>query len=246
MEFNPDWILFHGHGLLVVDKPAGLPLHAGTGHDQGLVELIDAWVRLHPGVLDIRAGSSVAPVHPLDVGASGVTLLALRRRLARELTASLSAGEILFHYWTVVSGPLPKTGSIEGKVRSRGKRRSPPVTADLRFRRVCGDDRLSLAEVIVDRVQHHAVRSLFAAKSWALAGDLRYGKPKPAQQFLKKFALNGYLLHAAQVELPKSILGASRTVQAPPPSQLVSLAEQKEWRDVPELAPIEGSQRLDE
>ena len=42
MEFDPDWILLHGHGRLAINKPPGLALHAGTGHADGLVELIEA------------------------------------------------------------------------------------------------------------------------------------------------------------------------------------------------------------
>ena len=235
MEFDPNWILFHGHGLLVVDKPAGVPLHSGTGHDEGLVELIDAWVRLHPGTLDIRAGKSVVPAHSLDVGASGVTLLALRRQIARDLADAVSASTLRFQYWAVVSGPLPETGSIRGKVNSRAGPQTKSVEASLRFRRMCGDERLSLAEVFVNKIQRHAVRSLFASHGRALAGDSRYGKPKPSRQFLTKFALEHYLLHAAQVELPKEILGSPRTLQAPPPADFIRLADQKAWGDVPEF-----------
>ena len=160
--------------------------------------------------------------------------------MARELSRALAAGEISFQYWAVVSGPLPESGSIEGKVRSRHKRKSPPTKATLRFQRLCGDERLSLAEVVVDKVQHHAVRSLFASEGRALAGDSRYGKPKPSRQFLDKFGLDGYLLHASQVELPQDILGARRTLEASPPLAWARLAEQKEWRNVPGLAPADG------
>ena len=40
-RFGPESILYHGHGLLVVNKPAGVPVHRGTGHEQGLAEQIN-------------------------------------------------------------------------------------------------------------------------------------------------------------------------------------------------------------
>ena len=75
LTFDPRRILFHGNGLLAVNKPAGVPVHSGTAHAEGLAEKIDAWVHFNPGVLDIRAGKPVFPVQHLDLEASGAVLV---------------------------------------------------------------------------------------------------------------------------------------------------------------------------
>lgn len=41
-ELHPDWILFQGGGVLVINKPPGIPVHRGTSHEEGLAEMIDA------------------------------------------------------------------------------------------------------------------------------------------------------------------------------------------------------------
>ena len=82
-EFDPHSILFHGHGLIAVDKPVGVPVHRGTGHDTGLTELLGEWISLNPGVLDVRPGKKLHPVHRLDLEASGILLLAAKTSAAR-------------------------------------------------------------------------------------------------------------------------------------------------------------------
>ena len=74
-EFDPQSILFHGHGLIAVDKPVGVPVHRGTGHDTGLTDLLGEWSSLNPGWLDVRPGKKIHPIHRLDLEASGALLL---------------------------------------------------------------------------------------------------------------------------------------------------------------------------
>lgn len=229
--FDPRWILFHGGGLLAVNKPAGIPVHTGTGHEVGLAETIDAWVRFHPGVLDIRAGKPVSPVQHLDLEASGVVLFALRRPIARKVREALDAGLVARRFLAVVAGPVEPVGAIRGRVRSRIHGRFRQVDAELSYRRVCGDERLSLVDVTPGKSRRHLIRALFADAGRPLAGDSRYGRPKLARRFLEKFGLRGLLLHSLEVELPPSVLDARKTIAAPLPGELLRIAEQKGWSE---------------
>jgi 23S rRNA-/tRNA-specific pseudouridylate synthase len=234
-EFDPDWIIFHGGGLLAVAKPAGVPVHRGTGHALGLAEMIDEWVRANPGAIDIRSGRPVRPAHRLDLEASGVLLLGLRRPVARALQEAFAAHAVEKSYLAVIAGPVEALGSISGRVRSelRGEYRSLP--AELTFRRLEGDERLSLVEVTPVGGRTHQIRALFARAGRPLAGDLRYGKPKPARQFLEKFEVPSLLLHARRLAIPASVLGAPRAFEAPLPPAFVRVLERKGW-SVPEPA----------
>ncbi len=231
--FDPRWILFHGSGLLAVNKPAGVPVHAGTGHEQGLAESIDAWVHFHPGSLDIRAGKSVFPVDHLDLEASGVILFGLRRPMARRIQEAFGAGLVVRRYVAVVAGPVEPIGSLRGQVRSRVGGRFCQVDSELSYRRVCGDKRLSLVEVWPGKSRRHLVRSLFSQAGRPLSGDLRYGKPRAAQRFLEKFELQQLLLHSTELELPETILDSRKTIRAPLPAEFVRLAGEKAWSDEP-------------
>ena len=70
----------------------------------------------------------------------------------------------------------------------------------------------------------------FARAGRPLAGDLRYGKPKPARQFLEKFEVPTLLLHAQRLEIPDSVLGAPRAFEAPLPPAFLRLIERKGWK----------------
>ena len=231
LPFDPRWILFHGNGLLAVNKPAEVPVHSGTAHEEGLAEKIDAWVHFNAGVLDVRAGKPVFPVQHVDLEASGAVLFALRRPIARKLQEAFDAGAVTRRFLAVVAGPVERFGAIRGKVRSRVHGRFRQVDAELTYRRVCGDERLSLVDVSPGKSRRHLIRALFAEAGRPLAGDSRYGRPKVAQRFLEKFQLERLLLHSLEVGLPPTVLAARKTIMAPLPERLVQLAEQKGWSD---------------
>jgi 23S rRNA-/tRNA-specific pseudouridylate synthase len=229
LEFDPAWVLFQGNGVLVIDKPAGIPVNAGTGHEVGLAEMIDEWVRRNPGVLEMRAGKSVHPVHRLDREASGLLLFGLTKTAARALQTALASHTLVKRYLAVVAGPVGALGELRGKVRAKLRGEYRRLPASLTYRRVAGDERLSLLEVTPIGGKTHQIRALFALYARPLAGDLRYGKPKPSRQFLEKFEVPHFLLHAHEVELPAEILGAPRRFEAPLPEAFRKVVEKKGW-----------------
>ena len=231
-EFAADRILFHGSGLLVVDKPAGVSVR-GDDHDVGLAEHIALWASVHPGQLDLKTGNPILAVQLLEREASGVTLFALHRPMARIVQEAMDAQIITRTVLTVVAGPMDPVGQIRGKVRSKVGGTYRRVDAELSYKRICGDERLSLLAVTPGKSRRHLVRALFANESRPLAGDARYGRPKPAKQFLEKFGLPGPVLHELETELPPGILGARRILRAPLPDHLVQLATAKEWIESP-------------
>jgi 23S rRNA-/tRNA-specific pseudouridylate synthase len=229
LEFDPSWILFQGSGVLAINKPAGIPVHKGTAHDSGLAEMIDEWVRRNPGIVEIKGGRPVWPVHLLDLEASGVLLFALTATAARKIQDALAAYSIQKRYLAVISGPVEAMGRLQGPVRSKLRGVYRKLESELEFRRLAGDERLSLVEVLPKEGRNHQIRVLFSRAGRPLAGDLRYGKPKPARQFLEKFATPGLLLHAHELSLPESVLGAARTLCAPLPQHFFKVLEKKGW-----------------
>ena len=227
--FDPEWILFQGAGLLAVNKPSGIPVHQGTGHEVGLAECIDAWARLHPGVIETGGGKPIAPLHRLDREASGVVLFGLTRAMSRQVQKAFAARTIRKRYLAVVAGPLKDTGQLRGKVRAKLRGDYRWLPASLEYRRLVGDDRLSLVEVTPKEGRTHQIRSLFAQAGRPLAGDARYGRPKPTRLFCERFEVPGLLLHAVELELEDNILGRTRLLQAPIPKAFRKIAEKKEW-----------------
>ncbi len=233
-EITPSRILYQGSGILAFDKPAGIPVHRGTGHPVGLAEALEEWGRKNPGALDAELGRPIAPLHRLDLEASGVILFGLTRQAAAMVQPAFLRGRISKRYLAVVAGPLEKEGSLEGMVRSRLRGVYRPMPSRIDFRVLAGDERLSLVEVVPREGRTHQIRALFAAAGRPLAGDLRYGKPKPARQFLEKFEVPQLLLHAVELTLPVGIFDVPRTFTAPVPEEFRRLAARKGWT-VPEL-----------
>ncbi|MEC8895979.1 MAG: pseudouridine synthase [Planctomycetota bacterium] len=229
MEFDPQTILFHGHGLVAVDKPIGVPVHRGTGHDIGVTDLLGEWVSLNPGVLDVRPGSKVHPVHRLDLEASGVLLLAVKTSAARNAKKAFEARTVSKSYLALVAGPMPAEGELKGKIRSKLRGSYRQLPASLRFRRLRGDERMSLVEVIPEGGRTHQIRALMARSGRPLAGDLRYGKPKPARQFRERFGMQHFLLHSWRLGLPGDVAGPPLLVEAPLPEGFSAVIEQKGW-----------------
>ncbi len=234
-EFGPDRVLFQGGGLLAIDKPAGIPVDEGTGHDRGIADIVAEWGRCHPGVLDLKVGKRPLPVQHHDLETTGVLLLATRRAMARRLQAAFSAGEIERRYVAVVAGPLAAEGEIRGKLRTRVGHRYERRDAALSYHTIASDERLSLVEANVRDGGRHLVRALFAQQGHPLGGDRRYGKPRPAEQFLERFGVPHFLLHCTEVVLPADILGGERTIRAPLPGMFERVALEKGWSDAPKF-----------
>ncbi len=97
-------ILFRDQRFVVIDKPAGLPVHAGPG---GAASVED----LFPLLSRRRDGPWLA--HRLDADTAGCLVIALRRAALHAAQAEFAAGRAEKFYWAVVQGgPDAKLGSI--------------------------------------------------------------------------------------------------------------------------------------
>ncbi len=231
--FDPDTILFYGGGILAVNKPSGIPIHHGTKHPFGLAEIVNDWAVCNPGQIDVEAGWKVAPVHRIDLEASGVVLLGLTQAASSLVQQVFASGKVQKRYLAVVAGPVDEEADIEGPVRTRLRGVYRYLPSSLRFRRVAGDERLSLVDVVPHEGRTHQIRSLFAGIDRPLAGDLRFGKPKPSRQFLERFGVPNLLLHAWELRLPPLPVELPKEFIAPLPESFLKLIEQKGWK-VPE------------
>jgi len=108
-------VLFRDNRFLVLDKPAGLPVHAGP---RGGPNVEDALRRLARG----RDGPWLA--HRLDADTSGCLLVALRRSALRAAQAEFAARRVAKTYWAIVRGtPRADSGVCDAKLlRATGPR----------------------------------------------------------------------------------------------------------------------------
>ncbi len=115
-------ILFRDARFVVLDKPAGLPVHAGP---RGGASVEDAF----PTLGRRRAGPWLA--HRLDADTAGCLVVALRRAALLEAQAAFAAGRAEKTYWAVVAGgPAAAAGTLAAPLRKITTRAGWRMAAD--------------------------------------------------------------------------------------------------------------------
>lgn len=87
-------ILFEDNGLLVINKPAGIAVHGGSGLSLGVIEAFRK-IRADLPYLEL--------VHRLDKDTSGCLLLAKKRSVLKSIQALLEAREVKKTYWALLT-----------------------------------------------------------------------------------------------------------------------------------------------
>lgn len=203
--------------LLVVDKPPGLAVHAGSGLVFGLIDVLR---RLRPETprLDL--------VHRLDRETSGLLLAAKDPSTLRRLNAMLAAGEIEKMYFALLMGRLPGTGPFEVTAalgEARDRRGEKHIIADERgraartvFRTLQALPGATLAAVTLGTGRTHQIRAHAAAIDHPLGGDPKYGD-EAFNAKLRAAGLRRQFLHAHRLRFR---LERPITVEAPLPADL--------------------------
>lgn len=210
-------VLYEDDDLLVLDKPAGLAVHGGSGVAMGLIEALRAQ---RPDCPDL------ALVHRLDRETSGCLALAKDPRRLRDLHAALRAGTVGKRYLALVAGHWPEhRGELASRLcRERAGGGHRPVRAAAqgkparsRFRALERYRDATLVEVELDTGRTHQVRVQAAEAGHPVAGDTRYGD-REVNRRMRAFGLRRLFLHAAMLRLPSG--GADIVVHAPLPDDL--------------------------
>lgn len=218
-----DWlaqrIVFEDSRLLVLDKPAGLAVHGGTGVALGCIEALR---ELRPELPELEL------VHRLDRATSGCLLVAKRRSALRTVHALLREGQVEKRYFTLVQGrwrqsvaevsaPLvTKRGPGESRVRvSTGGKEA---RSSFRLIETVGAS-ASLLEVAIATGRTHQIRVHAAHLGHPVAGDDRYGDPE-FNASLERHGLRRMFLHSHSIAFVWPESGEEFSVSVPLPQEL--------------------------
>jgi tRNA pseudouridine32 synthase / 23S rRNA pseudouridine746 synthase len=128
-------VLYRDGLILVIDKPAGLPVHAGPGGGPNLEALF--------GALRFGLPHPPALAHRLDRDTSGCLVLGRHPKALARLGRLFQSGAIEKTYWAVVRGvPSAEAGRIDQPLAKRTHRTGWRVVADDRGQRAVTDYRL--------------------------------------------------------------------------------------------------------
>lgn len=206
-------VLYEDRELLVLDKPAGLAVHKGSGLDYGVIEVLRA-LRPEEPFLELA--------HRLDRETSGCLALARTPQALRAIQDALRAGRVEKRYLALVRGrwnhgPREVNLPLRRNVL-RGGERMVEVADDgkpalTRFRPVSLFKPASLLEARIATGRTHQIRVHAARIGHPLAGDGKYGDPAFDRLMVERYGLRRVFLHAHSVVLPLG--GREVAVSAP-------------------------------
>ena len=222
-RFQAD-VIYEDDVLLVIDKPAGVAVHGGSGIARGVIE-------------ELRVQRPQAPfmelVHRLDRETSGVLLLAKRRSALTDLHRQLREGRVRKLYRVLVKGdwrdgkrsvklPLHKHVLASGERRVRVGDDGLPAHTVFRLQRGWRDYSLLEAELKTGRT--HQIRVHLSHLGYPIAGDDKYGDFALNKQLAKQ-GLKRMFLHASQAVITHPQTGVPLTLEAPLPRELREFLE---------------------
>jgi len=212
-------LVYEDEGLLVVDKPAGLAVHGGSGVRYGVIEQLRA-ARPSAKFLEL--------IHRLDRDTSGLLLLAKKRAVLTAMHELMRAGQMDKRYLALVAGNWQAgkqhvklklqryvTGAGERRVSVDAEGRESHTIFELK--RACGPCSLLQAQLKTGRT--HQIRVHLAHLGFPIAGDDKYGD----FELNKRLAKQGFkrmFLHACLLAFRHPLTGDRLKLEAPLPPEL--------------------------
>ena len=228
-EFVAAAVIHEDRDLIVVNKPAGVAVHGGSGVSFGVIEALRA---VHPQLKELEL------VHRLDRETSGCLLVAKRRAVLRDLHAQLRERQMDKRYLALVAGRWPfgakkidlplKTNLKQGgervvRVHSEGQHAETTFRPIEQFGKVA-----TLLDIALGTGRTHQIRVHAAHAGYPVAGDGKYGdRDKDAK--LKAYGLSRMFLHAASLTFRRG--EGPFTVTAPLPAELEAVLERLRNRE---------------
>jgi 23S rRNA pseudouridine1911/1915/1917 synthase len=207
-------VVYEDDDLLVIDKPAGIVVHPGAGHETGT--LVHALLARSPAWSSIGGAERPGIVHRLDRDTSGLMVVARNDAAHRALSRQLQERTMRRAYRAIVVGEVPDAAArIEAAIgRDPRQRQRMAVLAAGReavseFRRLEIAERHSLLEVSLRTGRTHQVRVHLAYIGHPVLGDPVYGRRSPL--------IGRPALHAADLSLRHPRSGARLEWHSRPP-----------------------------
>lgn len=219
-------VVFEDEALLVLNKPAGLAVHGGSGVSFGVIEQLR---RQRPEARFLELA------HRLDRETSGLLIVAKKRSALTALHEMLrEGGGVQKTYLALVAGrwmnplqhvkaALHKYLTPEGERRVRVDREGKPAHSIVRLQ--ARWNAFSLVEVELRTGRTHQIRVHLSHLGFPLAGDDKYGD-FALNKRLEHGGLKRMFLHAARLRLKHPLSGETLALEAPLPPELQAYLDQ--------------------
>ncbi len=224
-------VLLEDEHLLVINKPAGVAVHGGSGVSHGVIEQLR---RARP------AAKYLELVHRLDKETSGILLLAKKRSALTALQDQFRHRDTTKIYAALVFGAWPDKLKVIDLALHKGL----DAAGERHVRVVAGDHpdgRRSISLVkVAQRLAHidatlldvtlktgrtHQIRVHLASNGHAIVGDPKYGDFARNKAFAREQAFARMFLHARELAFDHPATGERITLNAPLPAECAALLE---------------------
>ncbi|MBZ5654337.1 MAG: RluA family pseudouridine synthase [Acidobacteriia bacterium] len=245
-------IVYEDDDLAIVNKPAGMMVHAGAGatddaRNRGT--LVNALLH-HFGALS-GVGGELRPgiVHRLDRATSGLMVVAKNDESHRRLARQFSGREVHKTYLALVHGwPRKDRGTIQSAISRHAQRRTrmttrgaggrDAVTHYVVTRKIDSPyGKFALLEVKIETGRTHQIRVHMSSLGHPVVGDALYGAPGELRTESGKrraagapatLALDRNFLHSAKLELAHPRTGEQLSFSRELPGELKTLLSKLE------------------
>lgn len=215
-------ILYADDDIIVVDKPVGMAAHASPGWDGPTV--VNSLARAGFQIAAVGPEERQGIVHRLDVGTSGVMVVAKSARAYSALKRAFKNREVDKTYHALVQGhPDPAAGTVDAPI-GRDPRHAHrfAVTPEGRpsithYETVESHRYASLLEISLETGRTHQIRVHMSALRHPCCGDLTYGAD-PA--LAARLGLTRQWLHAVRLRFRHPGTGQQVTFVSPYPTDL--------------------------
>ena len=221
-----DTVLEDAH-LVVVDKPAGLVVHPGAGHDSGT--LVNGLLARYPDIADVGDAYRPGIVHRLDRGTSGLMVVARTQQAYQGLVEQLRSHQPQRTYCALVRGqPEAASGVIDAPIgrssrnpqrmtiTDRGRVARTGYTVEQRYSEPARSAQLSCR---LETGRTHQIRVHLRAIGHPVVGDPTYG----SGQLDDVFGLSRPFLHARSLSFTHPLSGDTVQAESPLPSDLATV-----------------------
>lgn len=217
-------VVFEDEHLVVVDKKPGVVVHPGAGNPSGT--LVNGLLARYPDLASVGDPARPGIVHRLDVGTSGLLVVARSAAAYSALVDALARHDVERVYTALVWGvPASSAGTIDAPIgrdprdplRMAVVASGKPARTDYRVDEALGD--VSLVTCRLETGRTHQIRVHLAAIGHPVVGDATYGGQRSSLLLDRPF------LHAGALRFDHPLTGRLLEFAAALPADLAGILE---------------------